>query len=68
MSSSAPNRRSTRDPLAGSLSGSVIHQAAVFDPVGLPGLLYWYGAYPLHRFIFAGMLRGIAARAREPSR
>ncbi len=40
--------------------GSVIHQTAVFDPVGLLGLLYWYGIYPLHARVFAGMLRGIA--------
>ncbi|MDH3629216.1 MAG: SDR family oxidoreductase [Acidobacteriota bacterium] len=40
--------------------GSVIHQSAVFDPVGLAGQAYWYGIYPLHRRIFAGMLRGIA--------
>jgi uncharacterized protein YbjT (DUF2867 family) len=43
--------------------GSTIHQTAVFDPVGLSGLLYWYCAYPLHSLIFSGMLRGIAARA-----
>jgi len=40
--------------------GSVIRQTAVFDPVGLLGLAYWYAAYPLHQFVFAGMLRGIA--------
>ncbi len=39
--------------------GSVIHQTAVFDPVGLLGLLYWYGIYPLHARVFGGMLRGI---------
>jgi uncharacterized protein YbjT (DUF2867 family) len=43
-------------------SGSVIHQTAVFDPVGLPGQLYWYFAYPLHRHIFSGMLRGVGGR------
>jgi uncharacterized protein YbjT (DUF2867 family) len=41
--------------------GSVIHQSAVFDPLGLAGQAYWYGIYPLHRRVFAGMLRGIAA-------
>jgi uncharacterized protein YbjT (DUF2867 family) len=46
-------------------SGSIIRQTAIFDPLGLPGLLYWYGIYPLHSLIFAGMLRGLAARA-EP--
>lgn len=40
-------------------AGSEIRQTAIFDPVGLPGLLYWYGIYPLHRMVFRGMLRGI---------
>jgi hypothetical protein len=43
--------------------GSEIRQTAVFDPVGLGGLLYWYGIYPLHGRIFAGMLKGIAREA-----
>ena len=42
---------------------SNIHQTAIFDPAGLGGLLYWYALYPIHRWIFAGMLRAIAARA-----
>ena len=46
--------------------GTTIRQTAVFDPVGLLGLLYWYGVYPLHTRVFAGMLRGVAARAMEP--
>jgi uncharacterized protein YbjT (DUF2867 family) len=43
-------------------NGSAIHQSAAFDPLGLAGLAYWYGIYPLHRRVFAGMLRGIASR------
>lgn len=43
--------------------GSVIHQTTVFDPIGLSGLLYWYGIYPLHGRIFERMLRAIAERA-----
>jgi hypothetical protein len=43
--------------------GSEIHQTAGFDPVGLGDLLYWYGIYPLHARVFAGMLRAVAARA-----
>ncbi|HET8944705.1 MAG TPA: SDR family oxidoreductase [Dehalococcoidia bacterium] len=39
--------------------GTVIRQTAIFDPIGLPGLLYWYGLFPVHSLIFAGMLRGI---------
>lgn len=37
-----------------------ILQTAIFDPLGLLGQLYWYGIYPLHLFVFAGMLRNIA--------
>jgi len=44
-------------------TGSMIRQTAVFDPAGLAGLAYWYGIYPLHALVFAGMLDGIAARA-----
>jgi uncharacterized protein YbjT (DUF2867 family) len=43
--------------------GSTIRQTAIFDPVGLAGLAYWYGIYPLHHFIFAGTLRGTALAA-----
>ncbi|MXW56527.1 MAG: DUF2867 domain-containing protein, partial [Gemmatimonadales bacterium] len=43
--------------------GSRITQTAIFDPLGLGGLLYWYLLYPIHRLIFRGMLRGIAQRS-----
>jgi hypothetical protein len=46
-------------------AGSTIRQTAIFDPVGLPGLAYWYGIYPLHAFVFRGMIRGIAAAAQS---
>jgi hypothetical protein len=46
--------------------GSTIRQTAIFDPLGLFGILYWYGIYPLHQFVFAGMLRNVA-RAAEVS-
>jgi uncharacterized protein YbjT (DUF2867 family) len=44
-------------------NSSVIRQTAIFDPVGLFGLAYWYALYPFHRFVFAGMLAGIARAA-----
>jgi uncharacterized protein YbjT (DUF2867 family) len=44
-------------------SGSIIRQTAIFDPVGLSGLAYWYLVWPLHQAVFAGMLRGIAKAA-----
>lgn len=45
--------------------GCVLHQTAIFDPVGLGGLAYWYGIHPLHAVVFRGMLRGVARAARE---
>jgi hypothetical protein len=45
--------------------GSRISQTAIFDPVGVAGLLYWYSLMPMHGFIFAGMLKRIA-RATSP--
>ena len=44
-------------------STSTIRQTAIFDPVGLAGLVYWYGIYPLHSVIFRGMLTAVAQRA-----
>ncbi|MDA1180110.1 MAG: DUF2867 domain-containing protein, partial [Planctomycetota bacterium] len=45
--------------------GSTIRQTAIFDPLGLAGLLYWYGIYPLHQLVFSGMLNGIANAAQN---
>jgi uncharacterized protein YbjT (DUF2867 family) len=45
-------------------NGCRITQTAIFDPVGLMGLAYWYLVYPLHQLVFAGMLRGIARAAK----
>ncbi len=44
-------------------AGALVHQTAVFEPVGLSGLLYWYVLLPVHRVMFQGMLREIARRA-----
>jgi uncharacterized protein YbjT (DUF2867 family) len=50
-------------------TGSTIRQTAIFSPVGLLGLLYWYGLYPVHTLVFRGMLRGLARAAiREAKR
>ncbi len=45
--------------------GSLVRQTAVFDPVGLGGLVYWYLLYPVHQLVFRDMLRGIARDARR---
>jgi hypothetical protein len=44
-------------PVAG---GAVVHQTALFEPVGWSGLLYWYALLPVHALIFGGLLRAIA--------
>jgi uncharacterized protein YbjT (DUF2867 family) len=43
--------------------GSVIRQTAIFYPLGLWGLVYWYLMYPIHFFLFGGMLKRIARAA-----
>jgi len=43
--------------------GSLIRQTALFDPIGVGGLLYWYGLWGIHQLVFAGMLRSIARAA-----
>ncbi len=46
-------------------NGSEIRQTALFDPHGIVGLLYWYSLFPLHQFVFGGMLRAIAQAAEK---
>jgi uncharacterized protein YbjT (DUF2867 family)/uncharacterized protein YndB with AHSA1/START domain len=41
-------------------TGTRVRQIAQFVPRGLMGRAYWYGVAPFHRFVFPGMLRGIA--------
>jgi hypothetical protein len=40
---------------------TLLTQTAFFEPKGLSGLLYWYLLYPVHRLIFSGLIRKIAA-------
>jgi uncharacterized protein YbjT (DUF2867 family) len=40
-------------------AGSRIRQTAIYDPLGLSGIFYWYLLYPVHKLVFAGMLRNI---------
>jgi hypothetical protein len=49
-------------------SNSVIRQTAVFDPRGLMGRAYWYASYPVHRILFAGMLKRIGRVAQGEGR
>ena len=54
-----PGRAWLEFEVSGDDFSSTIRQTAIFDPVGLLGLIYWYALYPLHQLVFAGMLRGI---------
>jgi hypothetical protein len=58
-----PGRAWLQFEVVGAHDRSVVRQTAIFEPRGLVGLVYWYGLYPLHSMIFAGMLRGIATAA-----
>lgn len=42
---------------------ALLSQTAYFAPKGVWGLVYWYGLYPIHKVIFAGMIRKVAERA-----
>jgi uncharacterized protein YbjT (DUF2867 family) len=41
---------------------TLLSQTAFFAPRGLSGLLYWYALYPIHKVIFSGMIRRLAAQ------
>ncbi len=44
-------------------AGSLLTQTGYFAPRGLPGFLYWYALYPVHEFVFRGLIRAIARRS-----
>jgi hypothetical protein len=46
--------------------GSIVTQTAIFHPSGLFGLVYWYGIWPLHGYVFGGMLRELRAAMLSP--
>ena len=62
---SLPGRAWLQFEVEPSPGGSIIRQTAIFDPVGLFGRLYWYAIWPIHGFVFNGMIRGIARAAAE---
>ena len=63
-----PGRAWLEFEVSGADSQSTIRQNAIFDPIGLAGLAYWYALYPVHALIFRGMLRRIAKAALKPER
>ncbi len=45
---------------------TLLTQTALFEPKGLPGLLYWYALLPIHIWIFSDMSKALV-RAAEAS-
>ncbi|MBN1931327.1 MAG: SDR family oxidoreductase [Desulfobacterales bacterium] len=43
-----------------------LQQLSRFLPKGLGGILYWYAIYPIHQWLFGGMLRKIAESIGKP--
>lgn len=43
----------------------MLTQTAYFAPRGLVGFLYWYILLPVHRLVFAGLLKAIVRQANE---
>lgn len=58
-----PGRAWLEFEVTGNASQSKIRQTASFDPVGLFGRTYWYSVWPLHQFVFGGMLRNLGREA-----
>ena len=42
--------------------------SAYFEPYGFSGFLYWYAMWPFHSFLFDGLTRRLASRARVLNR
>ena len=61
----APGRATLEFTVIPQDQGSCIEQKAIFDPIGIGGILYWYFLYPVHAYIFRLLLRGIVKRIGE---
>ncbi|HSG25720.1 MAG TPA: SDR family oxidoreductase [Anaerolineales bacterium] len=44
---------------------TLLKLGAYFAARGLLGLIYWYSLFPIHKFIFDGMIRNLTKRAEE---
>jgi hypothetical protein len=45
--------------------GTLLRSEALFKPSGVFGKIYWWTMYPIHVFLFTGLLRAIASRAEK---
>lgn len=58
-----PGRGWLRFQIEQKAKGVQLTQCASFDPLGLWGILYWWSVWPLHQWVFEGMIRAIRRRA-----
>jgi len=42
-----------------------LEQTVIFAPKSVFGLIYWYSLYPIHKWIFKGLIKQIARKAEE---
>lgn len=47
---------------------TLVEQTAAFLPKGLAGLVYWYVLYPIHAWIFSGLVKEIGRRSERLAR
>ena len=47
---------------------TVLTETAYYEPRGFFGFVYWYAMWPFHAFLFDGLIRRLAARARMLAR
>lgn len=46
---------------------ALVRQTTIFDPAGYLGRAYWYLLYPVHRWVFGRMLRGLSRALQRQS-
>jgi hypothetical protein len=63
-----PGRAWLQFEVDGDAHRSSIRQTAIFHPTGLFGTVYWYGLFPIHSWIFKGMLTKISVAAQAPEK
>jgi hypothetical protein len=60
-----PGRLWLQFEATGTEHGTFLYQTTIFDPAGYAGRAYWYLLYPIHRWVFGRMLRGISRAVRR---
>jgi hypothetical protein len=45
-------------------SKTLLTETAYYEPRGFWGFVYWYAMWPFHAFLFNGLIRRLASRAR----